>query len=127
MNNLLIIGLGGFFGAVLRYLVSGAVQDWFRNVHFPYGTLVVNIIGCLLIGLFTTVAESRGLFSAQVRSFIFIGLLGAFTTFSTFSNDTLGLIRGSANTMALMNVTMHLVFGLAAVWMGGVLGRTFWS
>jgi len=86
MNNLLLIGLGGFMGALLRYGVSGFIQNWSKSLTFPYGTLTVNLIGCLLIGIFTQLAESRGIFSPEARSIVLIGLFGAFTTFSTFGN-----------------------------------------
>ena len=88
-QNLLLVGLGGFMGALLRYSITGFFQGWSKSVHFPYGTLVVNLLGCLLLGFLSQIAETRGIISAEARSFLFVGLLGAFTTFSTFGNDLL--------------------------------------
>ncbi len=84
--RLLFIGVGGFAGSVARYLVSGLVQEASRSVNFPYGTLVVNVLGCLLIGFASHLLESRGFVSESARFFLFTGVLGGFTTFSTFSN-----------------------------------------
>ena len=121
MRNLLMVGLGGFMGAILRFSVSGYVQQWFKSVNFPYGTLVVNLLGCFLIGGFSYAAELRGLLNYEARSFIFIGLLGAFTTFSTFGNDTVRLLREGEEFLSFLNIGLHLVLGLAAVWLGQTL------
>jgi len=121
MANLLLIGLGGFLGALLRYTVSGVVQGWFKSLTFPYGTLAVNLMGCLLIGVLSQVAESRGFISAEARSFVFVGLLGAFTTFSTFGDDTVSLFRDGEDLLSYANVGLHLVLGLSAVWLGRTL------
>jgi CrcB protein len=127
MQNLLLIGLGGFTGAVLRYGVSGLVQAWSKSLSFPYGTLVVNLLGCLLIGMLSQVAEVRGMISPEARSFIFIGLLGAFTTFSTFGNDTVSLFRDGENVLSYLNIGLHLVLGLSAVWLGQSLISQPWK
>lgn len=127
MQNLLLIGLGGFMGAVLRYGVSGLVQAWSKSLSFPYGTLVVNLLGCLLIGMLSQVAEVRGMISPEARSFIFIGLLGAFTTFSTFGNDTVSLFRDGENLLSYLNIGLHLVLGLSAVWLGQSLISQPWK
>ena len=121
MANLLLIGLGGFLGALLRYSVSGVVQGWFKSLTFPYGTLAVNLLGCLVIGVLSQVAESRGFISAEARSFVFVGLLGAFTTFSTFGDDTVSLFREGEDLLSYVNVGLHLVLGLSAVWLGRTL------
>ncbi|MFL7791942.1 MAG: fluoride efflux transporter CrcB [Anaerolineae bacterium] len=126
MQKILWVGIGGFAGAVLRYLACGHVQKWAENSRFPYGTIVVNLVGCLIIGLLSWLADTRCIFTAEMRSFVFIGLLGAFTTFSTFSNETLGLIQEAKGDMAVVNIGTHLVFGLVAVWGGRVLGRLIW-
>ena len=118
MRNLIIIGLGGFLGAILRSSVSDLVQHWFKNVNFPYGTLVVNLLGCFLLGSLSQAAELKGLLSPEARAFMFIGLLGAFTTFSTFGNDTVSLIRKGEEVLSLLNIGLHLGLGLSAVWLG---------
>jgi len=127
MQNLLLIGLGGFMGALLRYGVSGLVQSWSKSINFPYGTLAVNLLGCLLIGMLSQVAEVRGVISPETRSFIFIGLLGAFTTFSTFGNDTVSLFRDGENFLSYINIGLHLVLGLSAVWIGQSLISQPWK
>ena len=121
MRNLLMVGLGGFMGAILRFSVSGLVQQWFKSVNFPYGTLAVNLLGCFLIGGLSYAAELRGLLSAEARSFVFVGLLGAFTTFSTFGDDTVRLFREGEDILSYLNIGLHLVLGLAAVWLGQTL------
>jgi len=127
MRTLVLVGLGGFIGAVLRYLLSTSVQLWTRNSVFPYGTLVVNLLGCLLIGLLSQLGESRHLFSPEIRSFIFVGTLGAFTTFSTFGNETMSLFRNGETTLSLVNIGTQLGFGLAAVWLGHSFGQMIWK
>ncbi len=127
MQNLLLIGIGGFMGALLRYGVSGFIQNWSKSINFPYGTLVVNLLGCLLIGALSQVAGTRGVISSEARSFIFIGLLGAFTTFSTFGNDTVSLFREGENLLSYVNIGLHLVLGLSAVWLGQTLVSQPWK
>jgi CrcB protein len=77
VQKILWVGIGGFAGAVLRYLACGHVQKWAEDSRFPYGTIVVNLVGCLIIGLLSWLADTRGIFTAEMRSFVFIGLLGA--------------------------------------------------
>jgi CrcB protein len=123
---MLLIGLGGFCGAVLRYLVSGWVQSASGRIDFPYGTLAVNVLGCLAIGLLSHLAATRGLFGPDTRALVFIGLLGAFTTFSTFSNETLNLITEGNLLAALANVGLQVSLCLAAVWGGHVMALQIW-
>ncbi len=92
LKQLLFVGFGGFLGAILRFLVSGWVQRMFSS-SFPYGTLAVNGLGSLLLGFLMGLSEGN-IVSPQVRLLVGIGLLGAFTTFSTFSYETLMLLRG---------------------------------
>ena len=124
--RVLCVGLGGFAGAILRYLVSGQVQNWSKSIDFPYGTLAVNILGCLVIGLLSYFSEIRGVFSAEVRLCVFIGLLGSFTTYSTFSNEAMTLLSDGKHLAALTYIGAHLVFGLGAVWLGHVLAWQIW-
>ncbi|MFQ5628762.1 MAG: fluoride efflux transporter CrcB [bacterium] len=124
MIKLFLIGAGGFFGAVFRYLLSGAVHQIIpARAGFPYGTVVVNIFGCLLIGLFSGLTETRQLFTPEARLVIFIGLLGGFTTFSTFGYESFSMMRDGELAAFLVNVFFHLFFGLAAVWLGHVLSK----
>ncbi len=125
--KLSIIGAGGFAGAVLRFLVSSWVQTRSGSIVFPYGTMAVNMIGCLVIGFLTYLVETRSIFSMETRSFILIGLLGSFTTFSTFGNETLGLIRDSRLDLAALNAGSQVVIGVALVWLGRIIASAIWS
>ncbi len=118
MNKLLLIGVGGFIGSVLRYLVSGYIQQLTKSIVFPYGTLAVNVAGCMVIGFLSYLADTRGLFTTETGTFAFVGLLGGFTTFSTFGNETLNFLRDGENIFALVNVGLHIGGGLTAVWLG---------
>jgi fluoride exporter len=126
MMKFFVIGLGGSLGAILRYLLSGAVQNWSKSVSFPYGTLAVNLLGCLLIGFLSGLTETRAIFSPEARLFIFIGLLGGFTTFSTFGNETFNLILSRESLLVFLNLTLHIVLGLGMVWGGRILATLIW-
>lgn len=127
MVRLLLIALGGGLGSVLRYLVSGLVQSGARDTAFPIGTLAVNLAGCLAIGVVAELSESRGVFNAEMRSLLVVGLLGGFTTFSTFANETLSAAREDALLFAAGNVLLSVSFGLVAVWLGRLLARALWG
>jgi fluoride exporter len=124
--NILIVGIGGFVGSVLRYLVSGWVQHLSKSLDFPYGTLAVNLIGCLLIGFLGELAEARGVLTSETRLLVFIGLLGGFTTFSSFGNDTLNLARSGQMANSLANVAVNVVIGLLLVWLGRTVAYLLW-
>jgi CrcB protein len=126
MDKYLFVGTGGFVGAVLRYWLSSTVQQLSNSALFPVGTLVVNVLGCLVIGFLSELAEEHGLFTAEARAFVFIGILGGFTTFSTFGNETMNLLRNGQNTLALGNAAGHLILGLGAVWLGRTLAYLIW-
>jgi len=125
MLKLLIIGFGGFLGSVLRYIVSGSVYIVIGKSDFPYGTIVVNVVGCLLIGFFSGVSESRQLFNPATRLFIFVGFLGGFTTFSTFGYEVFSFMRDGQILSSLTNILLHLIFSLGAVWLGIFLAKLF--
>lgn len=127
MVNVLWVGAGGFIGSILRYALSGLVQEWTRRDDFPVGTLAVNLLGCLIIGLLSQLAEARGAFSPETRAFVFIGILGGFTTFSTFGNETMNLLRDKESFLAVINITGHFVLGLGMVWLGRTLGHKIWG
>lgn len=126
MTNILLVGLGGFIGSVLRYLVGGYVQNSTKSIDFPFGTLAVNVIGCFVIGFLAQLAEGRGMFTSQARTFVFIGMLGGFTTFSSFGNETLNLARGSQMYSALANISANVMLGLFAVWLGRTVSYLMW-
>lgn len=117
-----IIGLGGFIGAIARYTLSGVAQQMF-DTSFPIGTLVVNLIGCFLLGSFMTLVQDFSLFTPSTRLFITVGILGALTTFSTFGYETVELFLARETYLAMFNVLGNVVLGIMAVWMGSTLVR----
>lgn len=122
MNQLLAIGLGGAVGAVLRFMVSTGVHR-FAGRDFPYGTLSVNVLGSLLMGFLYIVLIERASLNGEWRALLLIGLLGAFTTFSTFSIETLNLIENGELLKAGVNVALSVGLCLLAVWVGVFAGR----
>jgi len=120
--RLLAIAGGGAAGAVARYWVSGRVYGWL-GTSFPWGTLAVNVAGSFLIGLLAILLIERLPYSAEWRSLLIVGFLGAFTTFSTFSLETLALIEQADYAKALANAVLSVVACLGATWLGVVAGR----
>ncbi len=119
--NALVVGAGGFLRALARYGLSGLVYRQLPLTTFPTGTLVVNLLGCFVVGIITGLVESRQLFGPEFRTFVLIGILGAFTTYSTFGYETLVMIRDDEYVRAAANVGMHVILGLALVWLGYAL------
>ena len=119
MSLWLIVGFGGFIGAVLRYWVSGWVQSGF--VTFPFGTLGVNFIGSLLLALIMYASEYRGLFDEEARVFMTIGVLGSFTTMSTFSYESIKLLEQDQHILFGLNLVGTITLCLLAVYLGKVL------
>ena len=115
--NVFLIFLGGGIGATARYGLQGAVYR-VTGPDFPYGTLVVNVLGSFLIGFLMVSFEERFLVNPSLRVFLTIGILGGFTTFSSFGYETLALLRSGENGRALLNVAANVVLGLGAVWLG---------
>ncbi len=122
MTALLAIAAGGAAGALFRYGVSTAVAALLGR-GFPYGTLVVNVAGCLLTGILYVVMLERMVAGPEWRAGLLIGVLGAFTTFSTFSMETLLLVEEGENVRALLNVAGSVLFCLGATWLGMIMGR----
>ncbi len=119
--NAIVVGSGGFLGALARYGLSGLVHRQVPLATFPYGTLGVNLLGCLVIGVIAGLVESRQLFGPEVRIFVLIGVLGGFTTFSTFGYDTFAMMRDDEYLQAAINVGLHVILGLALVSLGYAL------
>ena len=120
--QILAIAAGGAVGSVLRYAVSTGVYSMLGR-NFPYGTLAVNVIGSFLMGLLFVLMVERLDMSAVWRMAILVGFLGAFTTFSTFSIETVNLLQGGDFMRAFLNVTVSVAFCLVATWVGFRLGR----
>ena len=119
---MLLVALGGALGAVARYTLSGLVHR-IASPFFPWGTLVVNLAGCALFGAIAGVAESRGAVGPEARAFLLIGVLGGFTTFSSFAFETVELLRAGNAAAAAGNVAGQVVLGLGGFWGGLTLAR----
>lgn len=119
MQNLLLAGLGGFIGSAARYGIGAALLRSSAALSFPLATLLVNITGSFLIGLLLSGAR----LGDEARVFLIIGVLGGFTTFSSFSMDTLQLWRETGAARAALNVLLNVFCCLFAVWVGDALGR----
>jgi CrcB protein len=124
MLRVAIIGLGGFFGAICRYALTGLAHRIWATT-FPIGTLIVNIVGCFFLGAVMYLVQSHGAMSPNARLFITIGLLGAFTTFSTFGYETIALVNDREFIYAVWNIISNLMLGLLAVWLGRLVMRAF--
>ena len=118
LRPILLAGLGGFIGSAGRYLIGGWVHGLVPMTTFPIGTLVVNVSGCLAIGLLGGLIEVRQLFGPDLRVFLLIGVLGGFTTFSSFAYETLALTRDAEFARALLNIAAQMILGLGAAWLG---------
>jgi fluoride exporter len=120
--NLFLVFAGGGIGALARYGLAGVV---YRRIgsSFPYDTLLVNILGCLLIGLLMTAFEDRFLVTPSLRIFLTIGILGGFTTFSTFSYETIALLRDGEILFASLNVLGSMLLCLFGTYIGTTLGK----
>ena len=123
VRALLLVGFGGFLGSAGRYLVGQWTLRASLMVGFPYGTLIVNLAGCLAIGLLGGLADGRRLLSPDLRLFLFAGVLGGFTTFSSFAWETLSLAREGDVARALVNVGAQVALGLGFAALGYVMGR----
>jgi crcB protein len=126
MKPLALVFLGGGIGASLRHLLGGAAQALSKSATFPWGTLAINVTGCFAIGLLAELAEERGVPSGNVRTFLFVGVLGGYTTFSSFGNETINLLRGGEALAAAANAGGQLALGLLAVALGRAAARLLW-
>lgn len=128
MRSLLFVFLGGGIGSVLRYMISMLGQhlklnplSWWGQTLFPWPTFVANLAGCLLIGLFYSLSDKLG-WSPDTRLLLTTGLCGGFTTFSTFSNEGLSLLRSGNYILFAIYFALTLIFGLLCVWLGKAIG-----
>jgi CrcB protein len=125
MRTALAIAAAGALGALARW----GLGSWFgqRFPTFPWGTLVINVSGSFVVGLLFAALVERGIGSQTMRLAMMTGLLGAYTTFSTFSLETFRLIEEGATRDAIANIGLSVVLGLVAVWLGVLTGRAVWS
>ena len=119
---LILIGLGGFAGAISRYVVDGFVTERTAGA-FPWGTLAVNATGSFLLGLLFAMSTERAILPADIRGPVMIGFIGAYTTFSTYMLESWGLIEGGSYLPAVANLGGSVVIGLVAVAAGLIIGR----
>lgn len=123
MYTILLVGIGGFIGATLRYVLGGWIQNGF--VNFPVGTLTINTIGSFFLGLVMYLSEYQGLFSEETRIFLTIGVIGAFTTLSTFGYESFRLLDDSKLTLLAINLVSTVLFSMLAVYLGKIVALNF--
>ncbi len=118
--NALLVFLASGLGGLLRYMVAGVMQAWWGPT-FPIGTMTVNVVGCFIMGFLATALTGPVMMREEYRIAILVGLLGGFTTFSSFGRETMALVGDGEWTLAAINVVLSNVLGLAAVWAGAAL------
>lgn len=122
MQSILLVGIAGAAGAVSRYAVGILAQRSLGN-QFAFGTLLVNVVGCLLLGFLLEVERNTTLVPHPLRLLFAVGFLGAFTTFSTFGYETMRYLQEGSGNLALLNVAANLVLGCGAIWLGWMGAR----
>ena len=125
LNIPIAIGIGGFAGALLRFYIAGFVARSAGDEFSFLGTMTVNLLGCLAIGVLITVASRPGLISQMMQKCLLTGLLGSLTTFSTFALESLNLLQAGHVGAAVFNITVNLFAGLFLVWLGMLLAGTW--
>ncbi len=118
MKSVMLVAVGGALGSVARYALSGWVLRQATEGRFPLGTFVVNVLGCLVIGVLAGFAADEDVFSAEARVFLFTGTIGGFTTFSAFGLETFSLLRRGEVWLAGSYVLLSVLVGLLALWLG---------
>ena len=122
MGKWLVLAIGGIAGTFARYILAGFVYEM-MGTAFPYGTMVVNMSGCLLIGILATLAEEKFLLGPNARLLLMVGFCGAFTTFSTFMLETANLIKDGETMRAFCNVLLSVLLGFVVFRVGVFLGE----
>jgi len=125
MQGVLLVGLGGFFGAICRYGLSLYLKEHVKGV-FPLATLMVNVVGCFFLGVILTYILNRSNSGQVLSPMLTIGFLGALTTFSTFGHETLLLLQQGKSTIALVNIALNVIVGLIAVMIGQLVASSLW-
>ena len=121
-RTILYVGIGGFAGSILRYLISILFARYIL-IPFPFATLAVNLLGCFAIGLVLGLTERGGMLEPEMRALILVGILGGFTTFSAFSYETIRLLQEGAFAYAGVNILLNVLLGLAATYFAMTLTR----
>lgn len=124
IRNVLLIGLGGFAGSIARYFVS-KLNLSIDFLSIPVGTLIVNVAGCLVLGLLTGIAQRSTVLTTEWRMFLMVGLCGGFTTFSTFAGENLALLHNGQYASLLAYTGLSIFLGFAAVYLGYAITNTF--
>jgi fluoride exporter len=122
IKTLLLVGTGGFLGSISRFLTSRFMQSYFPSA-FPFGTFVVNISGCFLIGLIYGLSERSSLLTSGWKLFLAVGFCGGFTTFSTFANENLALLRDGEVLNFLLYTGLSVFLGIAATFLGVIITK----
>lgn len=122
IKNILIVGMGSFFGGISRYLLSKYVQGSIIST-FPYPTFVVNIVGCFIIGLIFGISQKGTLLSAELKLLLAVGFCGGFTTFSTFANENLALIKDGNFFFFTIYSTLSVFLGILSTYLGVLLTK----
>jgi len=128
MLEIFVVGSGGFIGSILRYLVTKTVQNNFPATQFPYSVMLANLLGCFLIGLLSGLSLERIPLTPNLRLFFIVGILGGFTTFSSFSLDAYNMLNTndlSILIFALLHILAHVILGITAVYLGLLIGKNF--
>ena len=123
MLKILMVGVGGFAGAICRYLVYEATLILYKGAWFPLGTLTVNISGCFVIGILGGLSETREIITPEIRALVFVGFLGGFTTFSTFAYENHIFLKGSDYLTMLPYIILTFTLGISAVFLGLYLAK----
>jgi len=124
LRTLLLIGLGGFLGSISRFLIALSINRIFQSV-LPIGTLVVNIVGCLFIGIIYSLAEQKNIMSPELRVFLGVGFCGGFTTYSSFAFEKFSLIKSGDFLMLSIYIGASVFLGLIAVYIGSQIHKLF--
>ncbi|MGI8961851.1 MAG: fluoride efflux transporter CrcB [Bryobacteraceae bacterium] len=125
MNRYISVMLGGALGAVFRFVVGTFVLKFYSGL-FPLGTFLINVTGSFVIGILMMFFLNRPAINANWRLFLVTGILGGYTTFSSFEWETLTALRGGAGAIALLNVLLSVGLGLAGVWIGAAVSNRLW-
>lgn len=123
MTKVLIVAIGGSIGAAARYILSTWAAERFGS-DFPYGTLIVNMIGCFIIGAFMVLVTERVIANPYWRLLVAVGFVGGLTTFSSFSYETLKLMEDAQHQWAVYNLLANLVVGFFATWLGMTVAKS---